>query len=111
MRRIELSAINENRGRPIEKYQGYHGGGEAGGAKGSVYLRQTDGSPPVRLGDGIAWTLSADAKWVTGFSSTDIAKRNYMLTPTGAGEEVEIPVPQLPDKFALLMGWLPGERN
>jgi len=33
------------------------------------------------------------------------------LTPTGAGEEVEILVPQLPDKFGLIMGWLPGERN
>jgi hypothetical protein len=34
-----------------------------------------------------------------------------MLTPTGAGEEVEILVPQLPDKFGLIMGWLPGDRN
>jgi Tol biopolymer transport system component len=40
-----------------------------------------------------------------------MSNRKYMLTPTGAGEEVEITVPQLPDKFGLIMGWLPGERN
>jgi Tol biopolymer transport system component len=85
--------------------------GEAGGAKGSVYLRQTDGTPPVRLGDGVGFSLSPDAKWVTGYSSTETSNRKYMLTPTGAGEEVEIHVPQLPDKFGLIMGWLPGERN
>jgi predicted Ser/Thr protein kinase/WD40 repeat protein len=85
--------------------------GEGGGAKGSIYLRHTDGSPAVRLGDGVAFSLSPDGKWVTGYSSTEMSNRKYMLTPTGAGEEVEISVPQLPDKFGLIMGWLPGERN
>jgi Tol biopolymer transport system component/predicted Ser/Thr protein kinase len=85
--------------------------GEGGGPKGSVYLRRTDGSPAIRLGDGVAFSLSPDGKWVTGYSSTEMSGRKYMLTPTGAGEEVEILVPQLPDKFGLIMGWLPGERN
>jgi Tol biopolymer transport system component/predicted Ser/Thr protein kinase len=85
--------------------------GEGGGPKGSIYLRHTDGSPAIRLGDGVAFSLSPDGKWVAGYSSTEMANRKYMLTPTGAGEEVEISVPQLPDKFALIMGWLPGERN
>jgi hypothetical protein len=85
--------------------------GEGGGSKGSIYLRHTDGSPAVRLGDGVAFSLSPDGKWVTGYSSTEMSNRKYMLTPTGAGEEVEISVPQLPDKFGLIMGWLPGERN
>ena len=85
--------------------------GEAGGAKGSIYLRHTNGSPAVRLGDGVAFSLSPDGKWVTGYSSTEMSNRKYMLTPTGPGEEVEISVPQLPDKFGLVMGWLPGERN
>jgi eukaryotic-like serine/threonine-protein kinase len=84
---------------------------ESGGPKGSIYLRHTNGSPPVRLGDGVAFSLSPDGKWVTGYSSTEMSNRKYMLTPTGAGEEVEILVPQLPDKFGLIMGWLPGERN
>jgi hypothetical protein len=85
--------------------------GEGGGPKGSIYLRHTDGSPAIRLGDGVAFSLSPDGKWVTGYSSTEMSKRKYMLTPTGAGEEVEISVPQLPDKFGLIMGWLPGEQN
>src|SRR5262249_33886068 len=38
--------------------------GEGGGSEYSVYLRQTDGSPPVRLGDGEADSLSPDGKWV-----------------------------------------------
>ena len=85
--------------------------GDGGGPKGSIYLRHTDGSPAVRLGDGVAFSLSPDGKWVTGYSSTEMSNRKYMLTPTGAGEEVEILVPQLPRKFGLIMGWLPGERN
>jgi Tol biopolymer transport system component len=86
-------------------------GGEGGGPKGSVYLRHTDGSSAIRLGDGVAFSLSPDGKWVAGYSSTETSNRKYMLTPTGAGEEVEVVVPQLRDKFGLVMGWLPGERN
>jgi eukaryotic-like serine/threonine-protein kinase len=70
--------------------------GEGGGAKGSVYLRHTDGSPAIRLGDGVAFSLSPDGKWVTGYSSTETSNRKYMLTPTGAGEEVESLSPATP---------------
>ena len=38
--------------------------GEAGGANYAVYLRSTDGSPAVRLGDGSPAALSPDGKWV-----------------------------------------------
>src|SRR5262249_46809283 len=61
--------------------------GEAGGAKGSIYMRKTDGSPAVRLGDGFAFALSPDGHWVSGFTSTDAGARRYVLLPTGAGEE------------------------
>ena len=37
--------------------------GEGGGTTGAVYLRKTDGSPAIRLGDGIAVALSPDKKW------------------------------------------------
>ncbi len=37
--------------------------GEGGGASGGVYLRGTDGSPAVRLGDGVAIALSPDSEW------------------------------------------------
>ncbi|MGH9363944.1 MAG: protein kinase domain-containing protein, partial [Thermoanaerobaculia bacterium] len=38
--------------------------GEATGRTGAYYLRKTDGSPAVRLGEGSANELSPDGKWV-----------------------------------------------
>src|SRR5439155_649074 len=38
--------------------------GEAGGGNYSTYLRGTDGSPAVRLGDGLSFALSPDQRWV-----------------------------------------------
>jgi eukaryotic-like serine/threonine-protein kinase len=60
---------------------------EGGGPHYSTYLRPTDGSPAVRLGDGDAWGLSPDRKWVLSipFAATG-ALRPLMLLPTGAGE-------------------------
>jgi hypothetical protein len=55
--------------------------GDAGGAVGAVYLRKTDGSPAVRLGDGVAFALSPDLKWA--LAST--ASGSMSLLPTGAG--------------------------
>src|SRR5439155_14623124 len=83
---------------------------ESGGAKGSIYLRRLDGSAPVRLGDGVAFALSPDGKWVTGYSSRDAA-RKFMLMPTGPGEIVEITVPGLAHNIGAINGWLIGEEN
>jgi len=58
--------------------------GEGGGENYSAYIRTTDGAPAVRLGDGAAYALSPDEKWVI---AGDI--RNQLestLLPTGAGE-------------------------
>ena len=58
--------------------------GEAGGPSYAVYLRKTDGSPAVRLGDGQSLALSPDGKWALacrGDKQTDL-----FLLPTGAGE-------------------------
>jgi hypothetical protein len=57
---------------------------EAGGVNRSAYLRKTDGSPAVRLGDGGARALSADGKWVVGQLPGSPPK--LVLLPTGAGE-------------------------
>ena len=43
--------------------------GEAGGQKGSIYTRKLDGSSPVRVGDGHAFVLSPDGKWISGFTT------------------------------------------
>jgi Tol biopolymer transport system component len=58
-------------------------GGEGAGFNGAAYLRQTDGSPPVRLGDGASPHLSPDGKWALTMLFTP---PQLVLLPTGAGE-------------------------
>jgi Tol biopolymer transport system component len=57
--------------------------GEAGGGVGAVYLRKSDGSPPVRLGEGYALALSPDKKWAL---SAPINFSELLLLPTGTGQ-------------------------
>jgi Tol biopolymer transport system component len=57
--------------------------GEGGGPNYTVFLRDTDGSPPVRIGEGAGEAISPDGKWVI----TQPAKQGALsLVPTGAGE-------------------------
>ncbi len=57
--------------------------GDGGGLNYTVFLRDTDGSPPVRIGEGASLAISPDAKWVI----TQPAKGGPLsLVPTGAGE-------------------------
>jgi eukaryotic-like serine/threonine-protein kinase len=51
----------------------------------AIYLRKTDGSPAVRLGDGNVPALSPDGKWVSTVVSEGTQTRLTLL-PTGAGE-------------------------
>ncbi|HEX6897155.1 MAG TPA: hypothetical protein VF146_17875, partial [Bryobacteraceae bacterium] len=51
----------------------------------AIYLRKTDGSPAVRLGDGNLPALSPDGKWVSTVVSEG-PQTKLMLLPTGAGE-------------------------
>ena len=53
-----------------------------------VCLRKTDGSPVVRLGEGIAQQLSPDGKWALAFVPT--SPMQPVLYPTGAGEPVKL---------------------
>jgi Tol biopolymer transport system component len=56
---------------------------DGGGPNYTVFLRDTDGSPPVRMGEGTGETISPDSKWVI----TQPAKGGPLsLVPTGAGE-------------------------
>jgi eukaryotic-like serine/threonine-protein kinase len=57
--------------------------GAGGGANGSVYIRKTDGSPAVRLGEGYGAALSSDGKWAITIAPDDSF---LTLLPTGAGE-------------------------
>ena len=57
--------------------------GDGGGPNYTVFLRDTDGSPPVRIGEGTGLAISPDAKWVI----TKPAKGGPLsVVPTGAGE-------------------------
>jgi serine/threonine protein kinase/Tol biopolymer transport system component len=58
--------------------------GEGSGTNGATYLRETDGSPAVRLGDGIGARLSPDGKRALAVRFTP---PQLVLLPTGAGEE------------------------
>jgi hypothetical protein len=58
--------------------------GEAGGENYSTYMRGTDGSAAVRLGDGSGFALSPDRKWaLAGLPRPPV---QFILLPTGAGE-------------------------
>jgi DNA-binding winged helix-turn-helix (wHTH) protein len=58
--------------------------GEGGGTAYGVFLRATDGSPPVRLGEGRAMTLSPDGGWV--LTMPLFGPPRIVALPTGAGE-------------------------
>jgi dipeptidyl aminopeptidase/acylaminoacyl peptidase len=55
----------------------------------AIYLRKTDGSPAVRLGDGNRPALSPDGKWVVCILS-DGPRTTLTLLPTRAGESRSI---------------------
>ncbi len=64
--------------------------GEGGGAGYSTYVRKTDGSPAVRLGEGIGRALSPDEKWVLAVVRPT-SNAQAVLYPTGAGEPKRLP--------------------
>ena len=59
--------------------------GEAGGSSFGIYIRRTDGSPPVRLGEGTSEALSPDGRWVLSIPR-DAKPGQIMMLPTGAGQ-------------------------
>ena len=58
--------------------------GEGGGPKYAVYVRNTDGSPAIRLGEGSGFALSPDGKWAA--SHPNIVPSPIIVLPTGVGE-------------------------
>ena len=61
---------------------------KSGGLSYAVYIRKTDGSPAVLLGEGGAVSLSPDGKWVVA-QSQDTPSQLKLLT-TGAGEPKDL---------------------
>jgi Tol biopolymer transport system component len=60
--------------------------GEGSGPAYSCFIRGTDGSPPVRLGDGTATSLSPDGHWVAA-NTPRADPPQLWIYPTGAGEK------------------------
>jgi Tol biopolymer transport system component/predicted Ser/Thr protein kinase len=58
--------------------------GEGGGPKYAIYIRKTDGSPAIRLGEGSGMSLSPDGKWALARLNTNPAP--LIILPTGVGE-------------------------
>ena len=67
--------------------------GVGGGPNLSAYLRGTDGSPAVRLADGFAHALSADARWA--IVRTDAGSPHLDVVPTGPGQAFRLERPGL----------------
>jgi Tol biopolymer transport system component len=57
---------------------------KSGGLTYAVYVRKTDGSPAVLLGEGGAVSLSPDGKWA--IAQTQESPSQFKLLPTGPGE-------------------------
>jgi eukaryotic-like serine/threonine-protein kinase len=54
-----------------------------------IYVRSTDGSPPVRLGEGLGYDFSPDMRWVLASPSVRVP-REFFLIPFGPGEPQQI---------------------
>ena len=80
--------------------------GEAGGETGALYVRSSDGSPAVRLGEGRAPSLSPDGKWV--LARAPGAKHELLQLPTGAGESRTISTGDVLAQYAY---FLPDSRH
>ncbi len=55
-----------------------------------VFVRSTDGSPPVRIGEGTGRALSPDGKWVLSVKDP-FGESRWELLPIGPGEARELP--------------------
>ncbi len=81
--------------------------GEAGGANYTVFLRKSDRSPVVRLGEGNALAISPDGKWA--LSMLPSPNSPFKLLPTGTGDLKALAVEGVSPEQAAT--WLPDSRG
>jgi Tol biopolymer transport system component/predicted Ser/Thr protein kinase len=81
--------------------------GEAGGANYTVFLRKSDRSPVVRLGEGNAMSLSPDGKWA--LSVMPVPNSPFILLPTGTGEHREVTTSGISSEQAAI--WFPDSQR
>jgi eukaryotic-like serine/threonine-protein kinase len=80
--------------------------GHEGGLAYAVYLRNTDGSPAVLLGEGSAIALSPDSKWVIAQAPGSPAQ--FHLLPTKAGDARPLTKDSINHNWA---HWLPDGKR
>jgi Tol biopolymer transport system component/tRNA A-37 threonylcarbamoyl transferase component Bud32 len=80
--------------------------GVGGGPRMSTYLRDTDGSAAVRLGDGYGYALSPDGRWA--IVKPSFQEPHLQVIPTGAGQASRLERPGL---NLVRARWLPDGRN
>jgi eukaryotic-like serine/threonine-protein kinase len=90
--------------------------GEAGGANYAAYVRPTDGSPAVKISDGVASSISPDSKSALVFNNSRVGE--LTIFPIGPGEPVRMDLGSVTIEFAcwfpdgkriLVMGSEPGQ--
>jgi len=79
---------------------------KSGGLSYAVYIRKTDGSPAVLLGEGGARALSPDGKWV--ITVTQGSPWQLKLLTTGAGEPKDLTNDNISHAFA---HWFPDGKR
>ncbi len=77
--------------------------GAGGGTNYSVFIRNTDGSPAVRLGEGYAVSLSPDTRWALTSLPGPLIKP--VLLPTGVGEPKPVNMNGLEIRATGPIGW------
>ena len=81
--------------------------GEAGGANYTVFIRKSDRSPVVRLGEGNALAVSPDGRWA--LAMMPIPNSPFILLPTGTGEHRELSTSGIgPEQAA---SWFPDSKR
>ena len=76
--------------------------GEGAGPSRGVYVRRTDGSPAVRLGDGRPQNFAPDGKWVLTVTTGE--KPEIVLLPTGPGSPRKVPIEGIKPFGAIFIG-------
>ena len=80
--------------------------GKGSGINYAIYLGKTDGSPPVRLGEGAQGRLSPDGKWV---AAVRLEPLGLTLLPAGAGEIRQVGIPNIEEYLSV--EWMPDSKQ
>jgi Tol biopolymer transport system component len=82
---------------------------EPGWKNATAYVRKTDGSPAVALGEGFCWALSPDGKWAV--CQKEFRAPTLFLMPTGPGEQTNLPNGGLEFAMVPRPSWLPDGKR